>query len=302
MEDLQNMSPEQLRLAQQEFNIGINRTTAQQNYDNQLKEVARITAEKERVEGKIKRGARRETRELEAALVVLGKYAKELKKVDDQVKKAGEIEALNKIKASDVATQEKYYTDKLNKLKAQASVLEDYLLDENKKPIKDIFSISSSEKTLNALNAQISDTKRILNSFRETEISGDKDFWELKLETALKVQSEIDDIQLRKLKGASPEQLSSGNVEGVLPETVKSFVDSEADIALATQRLKIFERAKEESDTRIENNKSKLLEQRNKNALAAEIILQGKILKTEEESTQKKLDLAANEYQLTLAT
>ena len=143
MEDLQNMSPEQLRLAQQEFNIGINRTTAQQNYDNQLKEVARITAEKERVEGKIKRGARRETRELEAALVVLGKYAKELKKVDDQVKKAGEIEALNKIKASDVATQEKYYTDKLNKLKAQASVLEDYLLDENKKPIKDIFSISS---------------------------------------------------------------------------------------------------------------------------------------------------------------
>ena len=156
------------------------------------------------------------------------------------------------------------------------------------------------KKTLNALNAQISDTKRILNSFRETEISGDKDFWELKLETALKVQSEIDDIQLRKLKGASPEQLSSGNVEGVLPETVKSFVDSEADIALATQRLKIFERAKEESDTRIENNKSKLLEQRNKNALAAEIILQGKILKTEEESTQKKLDLAANEYQLTL--
>lgn len=175
------------------------------------------------------------------------------------------------------------------------------LRDISTKPSKKLLqSLEETDKQLKA------NDKRLL-SLKEKEVTNDKAIWDAKLKNALETQDRIDDVQLKKLKSASPDQLKAwaktgvGNISAI---TVNSFVDSEKDIKEATARLKTYEREKEMSLTeqnRLEDRQAKLKEGRNQDELYAAVILQGKLLKVSEDTTKQKLAIAANEYQKTLA-
>lgn len=173
--------------------------------------------------------------------------------------------------------------------------INDLRVKNSTKPSKEnLQSISDMDKQIKVID------KKIL-LFQEQEVGKNKAYWDDILKKATETRDAIGSIQLDILKKATPEQLKSGKIEGVLPDTIKTYVDSTAQIKEAEKALKVYEKDKVESDKTIEDKKQRLLEQRNKNELFAATVLQGKLLRVEEETTKQKLAIADNAYIKTLA-
>jgi hypothetical protein len=156
-------------------------------------------------------------------------------------------------------------------------------------------------QSISDMDTQIKVIDKKILSFQEQEVGKNKAYWDDILKKATETRDAIGSIQLDILKKATPAQLKSGKIEGVLPDTIKTYVDSTAQIKEAEKALKVYEKDKVESDKTIEDKKQRLLEQRNQDELFAATILQGKLLRVEEETTKQKLAIADNDYIKTLA-
>ena len=156
---------------------------------------------------------------------------------------------------------------------------EELRLTKKKTDLEKEMSTSPSRKLqgqISDIDKQIKATKSKLLTFQEAEIVKNEQYWKNIKETAEKALSEM-----------TPSDAG--------------FQAQKDIIANAERELEKWKNKQLDSDQNIENNKQRLIEQRSKNELFAATVLQGKLLKVEEETTNQKLAIAANELQKNLA-
>lgn len=154
---------------------------------------------------------------------------------------------------------------------------------------KESKQIIDEEKAIQAdILKAIKDTSKIENTSAKETLSTAQQLENTLLEIKT-INQIINDIRSNKIKVADPAK--------EIEDQKKQLKEAEArrDILLGVDKKAVSEQE------RLEARKQALLEQRNKNELFAATVLQGKLLKVEEETTNQKLAIAANEYQKNLA-
>ena len=149
--------------------------------------------------------------------------------------------------------------------------------------------IIKSEK---ALQAEILKAIKDINEIEQISVSTTLSTAEQLKNTLLEIKTInniIDDIRSNRVKVADPAK-EIEDQEKQLKEAEKK-----RDLLLGIDKKRIAE------EDKLENKQERLKEQRNKNELFAATILQGKLLRVDEETTKQKLAIADNAYVKTLA-
>lgn len=154
---------------------------------------------------------------------------------------------------------------------------------------KESAEIVKQEKALqDELLKAIKDTSKTESIDTQTTLSTAEQLKNTLLEIKT-INGIINDIRSSKIKVADPAK-ELADQEKQLDEAEKK-----RDLLLGIDKKRIAE------ENRLESKQDRLKEQRNKNELFSATVLQGKLLKVEEETTNQKLSIAANEYQKNLA-